>query len=159
MTAKLFLTSVVIIFCVSCGAQFSTSTVVVTPESILDVQMMKSQMGLVFVPAKASDIAKAKLSREEAIDKAQEAGAPVQEATTVFAELGYLSDPSLETAAANGQKVDPSLLDHPLVWIISCEGVDIPSSGPPESTHTVAHEYNVVINAITGDYLMGFVYR
>ena len=73
--------------------------------------------------------------------------------------LGYLSDPILEKNAANGEKVDPTLLAHPLVWIISFDGLEIPSSGPPGSEHHIAHEYNVVIDATTGAYIMGFVYR
>jgi len=130
-----------------------------TTQSIIDTQVLESRLGLVFVPANPSDIVQAILSKEEAIAKAQESGAPVKEATSIIAELGYLNSPSLETAAASGEKVDPILLAHPLVWIISYEGVEIPSSGPPGSEHHIAHEYNVVIDATTGAYVMGFVYR
>ena len=156
---KLFRTLIAVIFCAGCGSPFSNPTALATTESVIDVQAMKNQVGLVFVPAKAYDIVKAKVSKEEAIAKAQESGAPVQEATAVFTALGYLSDPSLETAAAAGEKVDPTLLAHPLVWIISYEGVNIPSSGPPNSPHSVAHEYNVVIDATTGAYMMAFVFQ
>jgi hypothetical protein len=102
---------------------------------------------------------KAKLSKEEAVAKAQESDAPVNEPTAIFAALGYLSDPTLEELAATGEKVNSDLLTHPLVWIISYEGVEMPASGPPDSEHAIAHEYNVVIDAITGEYLMGFIYR
>ena len=156
---KLFLTFITVMLCTGCGSQVSPPTALATAESVLDVQAMKSKLGIGFIPAKTSDIVKAKVPKEEAIAKAQESGAPVQEASAIFAELGYFSDLSLETAATSGEKANRSSLVHPLVWIISCEGVHIPSSGPPESTHTVAHEYNVVINAMTGDYIMGFVYR
>jgi hypothetical protein len=128
-------------------------------QNVIDAQVLESQLGLVFVPANPSDVMRAKLSKEEAIVKAQESEAPVKEATSIIAELGYLSEPNLETAAASGEKVDPTLLAHPLVWIISYEGVEIPSSGPPGSEQHIAHEYNVVIDATTGAYIMGFIYR
>ena len=156
---KLFCTLIAVIFCAGCGSQFSTPTALATAENVIDVQAMKNQVGMVFVPAQAADIVKTKVSKEEAIAEAQESGAPVQEATALLTALGYLSNPSLETAAAAGEKVDPTLLAHPLVWIISYEGVNIPSSGPPNSPHSVAHEYNVVIDATTGAYMMAFVFQ
>jgi hypothetical protein len=128
-------------------------------QTAIDIQILESQLGLVFVPAAPSDVVQAKLSKEEAIVKAQESEAPVKVATSIIAELGYLSDTNLETASANGEKVDTTLLAHPLVWIISYEGLEIPSSGPPNSEHHIAHEYNVVIDATTGAYIMGFIYR
>jgi hypothetical protein len=157
--AKLFLTLIVVMFCAGCTSRFSTPTLRMTPESVFDVQAMKDQVGMVFVPVKTSDIVKAKVSKQEAIAKAGESGAPVQEATAIFTALGYLSNPILEKNAANGENVDPALLGHPLVWIISYEGVEIPSSGSPGAKHTIAHEYNVVIKATTGDYIMAFVYQ
>jgi hypothetical protein len=157
--AKLFLTLTAVMFCAGCVSQFSTTTALATPESIFNVQAMKNQVGMVFVPVKTSDIVKLKVSKQEAIAKAQESGAPIQEATAIFSALGYLSDPILEKNAANGEAVDSALLAHPLVWIISYEGVEIPSAGGPDSPHTTAHEYNVVIDATTGDYIMAFVYQ
>lgn len=156
---KLFLTFITVMLCAGCGAQFSTPTAIGTPESVIDVEAMKVQVGMVFIPAKPSDIVKVKISRAEAITKAKESGAPVQQASAIFTALGFLSEPSLETAAANGEPVDPALLAHPLVWIISYEGLDLPSAGGPNSPHTTAHEYNVVINATKGDYIMAFVYQ
>ncbi len=157
--AKIFLTLTFVMFCTGCESQFSTTIALATPESVFNVQAMKNQVGMIFVPVKTSDIVKAKLSKQEAIAKAQESGAPVQEATAIFTALGYLSDPILEKNAANGENVDPALLAHPLVWIISYEGVEIPSSGPPDAEHSIAHEYNVVIDATTGEYIMAFVYQ
>jgi hypothetical protein len=129
-----------------------------TSQSVIDTQAIESRLGLVFVPATASDTSRAKVSKEGAITKARES-APVQQATSVSAELGYLNDPTLEEMFARGEKVDPTLLSHPLVWIVSFQGLELPSSGPPGSTHRFAHEYNVVIDAMTGNYLMGFIYR
>jgi hypothetical protein len=157
--AKLFIALIPVMFCAGCVSQFSTTTALTTPESVFNVQAMKNQVGMVFVPVKTSDIVKAKVSEQEAIAKAGKSGAPVQEATGIFTALGYLSDPILEENAANGENVDPALLAHPLVWIISYEGVEIPSSGPPGGKQAIAHEYNVVINATTGDYIMAFVYQ
>lgn len=157
--AKIFLILTFVMFCAGCVSQFSTTIALATPESVFDVQAMKNQVGLVFVPVKTSDFVKAKVSKQEAIAKAGESRAPVQEASAILTALGYLSDPILEKNAANGENVDPTLLAHPLVWIISYEGVEIPSSGPPGAKQAIAHEYNVVINATTGDYIMAFVYQ
>ncbi len=129
-----------------------------TNQSAIDTQALESRLGLVFVPATASDTARAKVSKEDAITKARES-APFQQATSVSAELGYLNAPTLEEMSARGEKVDPTLLSRPLVWIISFEGLELPSSGPPGSIHRFAHEYNVVIDAMTGNYVMGFIYR
>jgi hypothetical protein len=154
---KLSPTLIVLMFCVSCASPSLTPTS--TVQNVIDSQVLESQLGLVFVPANPSDLMQAKISKEEAMVKAHESGAPVTEATSIIAELGYLSDTNLEKASADGEKVDPTLLAHPLVWIISYEGLEIPSSGPPNSEHHIAHEYNVVIDATTGAYIMGFVYR
>jgi hypothetical protein len=158
---KLSIPFIAVMLSVSCASRLSTPTPLVTAQpqetaqSIIDI----SQSGLVFVPANPSDIVQAILSKKDAIAKAQESEGSVKGATSIIAEPGYLSSPDLETAAASGEKVDPRLLGHPLVWIISFEGLEIPSSGPPGSEHKIAHEYNVVIDATTGAYVMGFVYR
>ncbi len=154
---KLFLTLFAVMLCVSCGSQSPTPTTLATQKNILDIDVLKDQVGMVFVPAKDSNTVK--ISKQEAIAKAQESGAPVQEATAIFTALGYLSDPSLDIAKANGEVVDSSLLAHPLVWIISYEGVDIPSAGGPNTPRSTSHEYNVVIDATTGDYIMAFTYQ
>jgi hypothetical protein len=165
MIRKLSIPLIAIMLCVGCVSKLSTPTPPVTAQlketaqSSIDIQGLESQLGLVFVPANPSDIFQKILSKKDAIAKVQESEASVKGATSISAELGYLSDPILETMAARGEKVDPALLAHPLVWIISFEGLDIPSSGPPGSEHHIAHEYNVVINATTGASIMGFVYR
>ncbi len=162
---KLALALTTVLFSVSCELQSSAPTLLATTQplkttqSAIDPLALRSGLGLVFVPANQSDIAKAKVSKEEAITKANGSGGPFQEATSIIAELGHLSSPELEAAKTRGEPVDPSLLAHPLVWIISYEGVELPSSGPPGSEHHTAHEYNVVIDATTGAYIMGFIYR
>jgi hypothetical protein len=162
---KLSITFIAVMLGVSCASKLSTPTPLVTAQpqetaqSSIDIQGLESQLGLVFVPANPSDIFQKILSKKDAIAKAQESEASVKGATSIIAELGYLSSPNLEIVAARGEKVDPTLLAHPLVWIISYQGLEIPSSGPPGSEHYIAHEYNVVIDATTGAYVMGFVYR
>jgi hypothetical protein len=162
---KLSISLIAVMLSVSCAPRLSTLAPPViaqpqeTTQSIIDIPSLENQLGLVFVPATPSDIVQAILSKKDAIAKAQESGGPFKGATNISAELGYLSSPNLETAAARGVKVDPTLLAHPLVWIISYEGVEISSSGPPGNEHRIAHEYNVVIDATTGAYVMGFVYR
>jgi hypothetical protein len=41
-----------------------------------------------------------------------------------------------------------------LAWIVSFEGIDTSSSGPSQAPKYVSHEFNVVINAKTGGYVM-----
>ena len=162
MINKRSFTLIAVLFSVSCTSQ---PTIFATPQPremtqiVIDTQVLETRLGLVFVHANSSDIVQTILSKEEAIAKAQESEAPVQDATSIIAELGYLSEPNLDLAAQSGEKVDPTLLSHPLVWLISYEGVEIPSSGPPGSEHHISHEYSVAINAITGAYVMGFTYR
>ncbi len=158
VTKKLSLALITVMLSVSCVSH-STPTPPVMAQSAIDVQALESRLGLVFVPANPSDVIQAKLSKEEAIIKAQESEVPVKEATSIIAELGYLSSSNLETLAASGEKVDPALLTRPLVWVVSYEGVKIFSQGPPDGEHHAAHEYNVVIDATTGAYIMGFIYR
>ncbi len=155
---NLFQTLIAVICCVGCASQVPAITVPATPDNILDIQAIKSRLDMVFIPAEPFDMKKAKVSKEKAIAKAQEVDAPLTEPTGIFAELGYLSDPTLDAMAAKGEKVHPALLTHPLVWIVSYEGVNMPSNGPP-GEHHIAHEYNVVIDAMTGEYIMGFIYR
>jgi hypothetical protein len=84
----------------------------------------------------------------------------VKGATDVTAELGYLGNPGLEELSQVGEKVDTTLLEKPLVWIISFHGLELYSAGEPGTEGgNVAHEYNVVIDATTGERVMGFIYR
>lgn len=128
----------------------------------IDIQALKDRLGLDFVPVdqKTIDAGSVKITEEDAVAKAQESGAPVKGATAVTAELGYLSNPSLEELSQTSENVDTTLLARPLVWIISFHGLESYSAGEPGTGGgKIAHEYNVVIDATTGERLMGFIYR
>lgn len=45
------------------------------------------------------------------------------------------------------------------VWIVTFEGLNIPSQGRPDSPTTYNHEYNVVVDATTGQAIQEFTYR
>jgi hypothetical protein len=51
------------------------------------------------------------------------------------------------------------LFDGIPAWIITFEGLEIPSNGPPGSEPEYNHEMNVVIDARTGEYVHWFTYR
>jgi hypothetical protein len=70
--------------------------------------------------------------------------------------LGVLHNLNLQQAVNQGVRVDPALANMGLVWIVSFEGIDTSSSGPSQAPKYVSHEYNVVINAKTGGYVMAF---
>jgi hypothetical protein len=76
----------------------------------------------------------------------------------IVAYLGLFSDPGLQEAAQQGEKVDPTFLKPRLVWIISFKGIKEQSSGPPGSEHRISNELDVVIDAVTGERLMDFVW-
>lgn len=124
----------------------------------VDTKALESLLNLTFVPAnmKARD---AKMSMGDAVTRATKTQKRLQDATGVTAELGYLYSSNLANMANDGKKVDQNLAANQLVWIVSFQGIETVSSGPPGSNHHTAHEYNVVIDAATGEFVMGFVYR
>lgn len=126
----------------------------------IDIKALESLLNLTFVPANTTiDTNDTKVSKDEAVTRAMETQENLKDATSVTAELGYLGSPNLVEASNNGEKVDPSLSNGHLVWIVSFQGIETVSSGPPGSDHHIAHEYNVVIDATTGEFIIGFVYR
>jgi hypothetical protein len=42
------------------------------------------------------------------------------------------------------------------VWIVTFYSIETSSSGPPGASHYVSQQYNVVIDAKTGRYIMAF---
>ena len=62
----------------------------------------------------------------------------------------------LQEAANAGLPVDPKKADMGLVWMVTFEGIESFSAGPPQAPQYVDHEYNVVINGKTGAYIMAF---
>jgi len=76
----------------------------------------------------------------------------------IVAYLGKMSDVRLQEASQTGVTVDPTFLKPRLVWIVSYQGIKEQSSGPPGSIVRVSNELDVVIDAVTGERLMDFVW-
>ena len=125
----------------------------------IDVVTLQDRLNLVFVPASPEDTSQVKIPQEKAIASAQaEQEGRLKNATSISAELGRLTDPGLKELAAAGEKADTRLIGKQLVWVISFQGVDTVSQGPINS-EAVSHEYNIVIDATTGEFIIGFTYR
>ena len=137
----------------------------------VDTKLLQDRLNFTFVPVDPAATAnQVSVSEKDAIAVAEsEQEGRLKAATSVTAELGYLTDTGLEAAASDPglqtdiQKgpvqVDTRLLGKQLVWVISFEGIDTVSNGPAESKHGVAHEFNSVIDANTGEFIIGFTYR
>ncbi len=128
-----------------------------TPAQGVDANLLQKRFGRVFVPAEAT--VQPPVTREQALASAYQLTPGLKTATGVNYTLGYLSDPGLIRAAQRGEKVDWRMADSGLVWILSFQGIQSVSSGPPEVKHSVSNELNVVISATTGEELYQFVYR
>jgi hypothetical protein len=72
------------------------------------------------------------------------------------AQYGVFTDPGYGPKLASG-KVQPILENRP-VWIVTFSGLSIPQSGPQPGA-AFHREFNVVIDAATGQYVRGFSYR
>jgi hypothetical protein len=100
--------------------------------------------------------------REQAIRAAMDTGlAGVDRAhmsnVEVSAQYGLFTDDRYGQIVGPGRQIRPYLQDRP-AWVVtfSGPGVVLSSHGPPGSRRRVKHEANVVIDAATGQYLMGF---
>ena len=114
-------------------------------------------------PAKlnASGITQAILTRDQAIATANKQYPDLQNTKGLIgitANLGQLSNPLLRSTAQAGEKVDPTFLNPRLVWIVTYGGVNSQSAGGPNSPHATSNEFDVVLDATTGEQLMAFVW-
>jgi hypothetical protein len=101
------------------------------------------------------------LTKNQAIDRVYKQSPMLAQAKDVFgvtANLARLSMPSLQQSAQAGVAVDPTFLKPRLVWIVTLGGLSSQSVGPPGSTPAVSNELDVVLDALTGDQLMSFVW-
>ena len=101
------------------------------------------------------------LTREQAIEMAYKQAPSLQKAKSISgitANLGKLSNSDLQASAQVGEKVDPAFLNPRLVWIVTFAGLDSQSAGPPGFALATSNEFDVVIDAITGEQLMSFVW-
>ncbi len=109
----------------------------------------------------ASGITQTVLSRDQAIDLANKQYPDLQNTKGLIgitANLGQLSNPLLQSHAQAGEKVDPTFLNPRLVWIVTYGGVNSQSAGGPNGPQATSNEFDVVLDAITGDQLMSFVW-
>jgi hypothetical protein len=114
-------------------------------------------LGLDFVPMQVSDSrARGAITSEQAIAAALKEEPGLKAATSVSSMLGVLNNLNLQQAANQGVTIGPNLAAMGLVWIVTFEGVDTSSSGPSQAPRYVSHEYDVVIDAKTGAYIMAF---
>ena len=114
-------------------------------------------------PAKlnASGITQTILSRDQAIDIANKQYPDLQNTKGLIgitANLGQLSNPLLQSNAQAGEKVDPTFLNPRLVWIVTYGGVYSQSAGGPNSPQATSNEFDVMLDATTGEQLMAFVW-
>ena len=102
------------------------------------------------------------LSREQAIDMANKQVPDLQNSKGLIgitSNLGRLSNPILQANAQAGEKVDPTFLSPRLVWIVTYSGVASQSAGGPNNPQATSNEFDVVLDATTGEQLMSFVWR
>ena len=114
-------------------------------------------LSLSFTPVDIGDSqAQGAISKDQAIAAASNQGPQLKAASGTSALLGFLSDTGLKQAAAQGIPVDPHRVDMGLVWLVTFHGVETSSNGPVGAKRYVSTEYNVVIDAKTGQYVMAF---
>ncbi len=123
-------------------------------ETGVDITTLENRMGLAFVPVDVTQVEVAIISQDEAIALAKQEKPKVEQASSVSAELGYLG------STPNGVTIY-NLKDNHLVWFISFQGVTSYASGEPGTNNTsaVSNEYNVIIDAVTGERLFSLVYQ
>ncbi len=84
---------------------------------------------------------------------------PAGATTSIVASFGTFTDRELGKNPTSGQT--RPFFERKAVWLVTVSGpgVQILSSGPMGGVHTVNHEENVVIDALTGKFLESFTYR
>ena len=101
------------------------------------------------------------LTQSQAIDGVYKQSPNLAQDKDVFgvtANLGLLNSQSLQTAAQAGEKVDSTFLKPRLVWIVTLGGLKSQSAGPQGAASLISNELDVVVDAISGDQLMSFVW-
>jgi len=113
-------------------------------------------IGLGFTQISFADSrAQGAITKDQAIAVASNQGPELKLANGVSAVLGFLHNAGLQRAAEQGVSVNPQLADMGLVWLVTFHGVEsFPRS--PRAIRYVSSEYNVVIDAKTGRYIMAF---
>lgn len=115
----------------------------------------------IFEPVDPAKITQTILSKDQAIDIANKQFPNLQDAKGLIgitANLGQLSNPLLQSSAKAGEKVDPAFLNPRLVWIVTYVGVSSQSVGSPNGPQATSNEFDIVVEATTGEQLMTFVW-
>jgi hypothetical protein len=114
-------------------------------------------LGLNFTRVEVADIrAQGAITKEQAISLALKEEPNLKVAASISVLLGFLLDANLQQAENQGIQIDPRLANMGLVWLVTFHGIETPSMGPSRSIRSISNEYNVVIDAMTGEYLMAF---
>jgi hypothetical protein len=117
----------------------------------VDVALLESKYGISFVPVDPAQLDIAVVTAEEAIAEAQRQKGKTKEASRVTADLGYLGN------ASEAGQTHSDLQETPLVWVLNFEGVLSYSSCEPAPgcVTYVSDEYVVIIDAVSGQWIMG----
>ena len=114
-------------------------------------------LGLSFTQVNVTDSqAQGAIGKDQAITAALNEDSGLKAATSVSAMLGFLNDSNLQQAASQRVTVDPHLANMGLVWLVTFNGIETSSSGPPGAPHATSNEENVVIDAKTGNSVEAF---
>jgi hypothetical protein len=114
-------------------------------------------LGLSFTQVNVTDSqAQGAIGKDQAITAALNEDSGLKAATSVSAMLGFLNDSNLQQAASQRVTVDPHLANMGLVWLVTFNGIETSSSGPPGAPHATSNEVNVVIDAKTGNPVEAF---
>lgn len=62
---------------------------------------------------------------------------------------------TLKSLEVDGVAASPAFAQPRLVWIVTFAGLEMESSGPPGSAHVSSNEWDVVLDAYSGEYLFG----
>lgn len=131
-------------------AQQQTSSLIATPENL-------KYLGVAFTPVDPADKhAQGSIAKDRAMAVALQISPGLKNATGNDATLGFISNMGLQQASRAGANVDSGLAGPTLVWAMVFHGIESVSMGPPGAEHHYAYDLVVVVDARTGDYLVGF---
>jgi hypothetical protein len=164
----------VVVVCVGIGLflswKFAEKIVPVPPQTnptdkIAFAQDLAGE-GWIFTPVNpkdpsASGITQIVITKDRAVAAANSSDNNIQKSpdlTGIATYLGLMSNSGLQAAAQAGVNVDPTFLKPRLVWIVSYKGIRQQSSGPPGSEVHFSNELDIVIDAVTGERLLEFVW-
>jgi len=134
----------------SASAQVLQKYLAATPQNL-------EYLGLSFTQVNVTDSqAQGAIGKDQAITAALNEDSGLKAATSVSAMLGLLTNPNLQQAVNQGVAIDPHLANMGLVWLITFNGIETSSSGPPGAPHATSNELNVVIDAKTGNFVEAF---